>query len=90
MNASLKANTMRRTELNTASVADAIKQALRSLRDMTPVYNDISEYMVGATKQRFLRSEAPDGSKWQPKSNATQRLMKRPLSTSSMSTWPRI
>lgn len=39
--------------------------------DATPVFQDIGEYMVEATKKRFTISTAPDGTKWQPKSPAT-------------------
>ena len=47
------------------------------LQDMTPVYEDIGEYMVGATKDRFQTGTAPDGSKWAPKSEATLARYKR-------------
>ncbi|MBV1917606.1 MAG: phage virion morphogenesis protein [Sphingomonadaceae bacterium] len=55
--------------------AEASKRALRRaadlLDDMTPVYQDIGEYMVEATRKRFQTGTAPDGTAWAPKSQAT-------------------
>lgn len=56
---------------NTEPTRTALKRASDLLADMTPVYRDIGEYMLEATKKRFLAGEAPDGSKWMPKSQAT-------------------
>lgn len=44
---------------------------------MQPLYTDIGAYMVEETKQRFLRGEAPDGSKWPAKSATTLERYKR-------------
>ena len=41
------------------------------LTDMTPVYQDIGEHMVEATRDRFRTGTAPDGTKWRAKSPAT-------------------
>lgn len=49
----------------------AIRRAIRLMDDMTPIYADIAEYMVGATKDRFETGTAPDGRKWAPKSQTT-------------------
>ena len=34
----------------------AIRRAIRLMDDMTPIYTDIAEYMLGATKDRFQTS----------------------------------
>lgn len=62
---------MQKTEFNTTVAADAIRRAMAVLKDMTPIYRDIAEYIVQATRKRFTLGEAPDGSKWAPKSEAT-------------------
>lgn len=49
----------------------AIQQAVRQLADMTPVFQDIGEYMIQATRQRFVEGKAPDGSAWAPKRPST-------------------
>lgn len=62
---------MIRVEFKYEAVADALAEASARLDDMTPLHEDIAEYMVGATKGRFLDGKAPDGSKWAPKTAAT-------------------
>lgn len=41
------------------------------LTDMSPVFQDIGEYLIDSTKQRFTEGTAPDGTAWVPKSQAT-------------------
>lgn len=55
----------------------AIRAALATLSDMTPIYRDVGEYMVKATRERFVKGEAPDGSKWAAKSQATLERYKK-------------
>ncbi|RIA44053.1 phage gpG-like protein [Hephaestia caeni] len=62
---------MFRVIFNDRPIAEALRQAQATLDDMEPVFTDIGEYLVGATKDRFAASEAPDGSKWAPKSPTT-------------------
>lgn len=62
---------MIRIEFNADAIFRSLSQAHDRLGDLTPVYEDIGEYMIEATRQRFLRSEAPDGTRWQPKKPAT-------------------
>lgn len=54
---------------------DAIFRRLESLGDrlddLTPAYQEIGEYVVDVTKQRFLEGRAPDGSAWAPKKPST-------------------
>ncbi len=58
-------------DLNAAAAMAAIRRAMQLLDNMTPIYADIGEYMVGATRVRFRTGTAPDGSKWAPKSQTT-------------------
>lgn len=55
----------------------AIRQAITLMADMTPIYRDVGEYMVEATRKRFVKGEAPDGSKWAAKSQATLERYKK-------------
>ena len=54
---------------------EAAIAGLRTLRarlaDMTPVYRDIGEYMVKATRDRFISGTDPDGKAWAPKKQST-------------------
>lgn len=49
----------------------ALRRAADLLDDMTPVYRDIGEYLIEATRKRFLSGTAPDGTAWAAKSQAT-------------------
>ena len=68
---------MLKIELNASAARDAIRYAIQSLEDMTPVYQDIGEYMIEATRRRFIDGRAPDGSLWAPKSQATLERYRR-------------
>jgi phage gpG-like protein len=46
-------------------------EAASLLDDLTPVMNEIGEYMVEATRKRFAAGVGPDGVPWAPKSPAT-------------------
>lgn len=58
-------------QFNAGASRAAIRKAIGLLADMTPVYRDIGEYMVEATRKRFVAGTAPDGTRWAPKSAAT-------------------
>lgn len=58
-------------QFNADAVFAQLARARASLTDMTPVYQDIGEYMVKATRDRFATSTAPDGTRWRAKSPAT-------------------
>lgn len=62
---------MIRIVFNIEPVIARLGRVSQVLDDMTPVFQDIGEYVVEATKKRFTISTAPDGTKWQPKSAAT-------------------
>ncbi|BAV64772.1 phage virion morphogenesis protein [Sphingobium cloacae] len=52
-------------------VAEALRELSARLDDMTPVHEDIGEYVLETTKERFRKGIAPDGTPWAPKSAAT-------------------
>lgn len=58
-------------QFNAGASRQKLIDAKTLLGDLTPVYRDIGEYMVEATRKRFVQGVAPDGSKWAPKSAAT-------------------
>lgn len=62
---------MIRLVFNTDELIAHLGRAEQALGDLTPVHQDIGEFMVEATKKRFLTSTAPDGTQWRPKSSAT-------------------
>lgn len=53
----------------------ALSQALgivsSRLGDMTPIHEDIGEYVIRVTKERFKQGIDPDGNPWTPKKQAT-------------------
>lgn len=62
---------MFRIIFNGTPIVEALRSAQERLADMTPVHQDIGEYMIEATKGRFRAGIAPDGSSWAPKRPAT-------------------
>jgi phage gpG-like protein len=62
---------MIRLVFNPEPLIARLGQARGRLSDMTPVHQDIGEYMVEQTRKRFVTSTAPDGTKWRPKTPAT-------------------
>lgn len=58
-------------QFNAGASRDAIRKALAQLKDMTPLYRDIVEYMIEATRSRFRTGTAPDGTKWAKKRQST-------------------
>lgn len=68
---------MRKVDFNTTAIRDAIQSARDKLEDMTPIFRDVREYMVRATRKRFTEGKDPDGKAWAPKSEATLARYKR-------------
>lgn len=68
---------MIRIVFNTDALAARLTQGRRVLGDLTPVHQEIGEYLVDATKQRFIDGKAPDGTAWRAKSAATLARYKR-------------
>lgn len=64
-------------QYNAGRSREAIREAIALLEDMTPVYHDIADYMVDATRQRFIRGIAPDGTAWAPKRASTLERYRR-------------
>ncbi|NML88355.1 phage virion morphogenesis protein [Sphingobium sp. TB-6] len=62
---------MIKVEFKYTAVGDALRETAARLDDMTPLHQGIGEYVVNATKERFKKGVAPDGSAWAPKSPVT-------------------
>lgn len=58
-------------EFNLDTFSPALQRLASSLADMSPVMQDIGEYLITSTKERFPTGKAPDGSAWAPKSATT-------------------
>jgi phage virion morphogenesis protein len=58
-------------EFNAAPVFARLNQAAQLLEDLTPIHEDIGDYMTRSTKARFQTGEAPDGTRWAAKKPAT-------------------
>lgn len=59
-------------EFKYEAVANALREAATRLDDMTKLNDDIGEYVVEATKERFRKGVDPDGKAWLPKKQATR------------------
>lgn len=66
-----------RSEFNVTRASEAIRAAAAELEDMTPLYRDVVEYMIEATRQRFAKGLDPDGKPWAPKRQSTLDRYKR-------------
>lgn len=62
---------MSNVKFNAGAALAALTRARATLTDMTPIFFDVADYMLGATKRRFIEGKAPDGSKWAPKKQST-------------------
>lgn len=62
---------MIKIEIDDREVLAALQRLAAAGSDLTPVYQDIGEYLVDATKRRFAAGEAPDGTPWAPLSPVT-------------------
>ncbi|NCP19060.1 MAG: phage virion morphogenesis protein [Erythrobacter sp.] len=58
-------------EFNAEASRNALARAMRELENMTPVYQDIADYLVDAHRQRFIEGRDPDGKPWAPKKQST-------------------
>lgn len=58
-------------EFKTDDLTRALEQLQRQLSDMTPVMQEIGEYLVESTKARFVAGVDPDGNPWAAKSLVT-------------------
>lgn len=64
-------------QFNAGVTHGAIRRAMATVSDMSPIFADIGEYMVEATRSRFRTGTAPDGTKWPAKSATTTERYKR-------------
>jgi len=62
---------MIKVEFKYQVIAEALGEASRRLGDMTPIHEDIGDYVVRVTKERFKAGIDPDGNAWTPKKQAT-------------------
>src|SRR5690606_29220204 len=58
-------------QFNAGATREAITRAIAAMENATPMFEDIAEYMVDATDQRFQKGVAPDGTPWAPKKQST-------------------
>lgn len=77
-----------RLEIVNDQITPALKRVNAAFDNPLPLYQDLGEYLVKSTTDRFPTGRAPDGSVWAPKSPATlaaygarktNRLDRRPL-----------
>ena len=66
-----------RSEFNATRATEAVRAAMGELKDMTPLYRDVVEYMIEATRQRFAKGIDPQGNAWAPKKQSTLDRYKR-------------
>lgn len=66
-------------QFNAGQSREALRRAAEALGQagMRPAYEEIGEYMIRATEQRFQQGVAPDGTKWAAKRPATLERYKR-------------
>lgn len=53
------------------TIAKALNRLLKQSGDLSPALEDIGEYLVESTKQRFVDQQAPDGEPWEELSPTT-------------------
>ncbi len=58
-------------ELKADTLNAGLVQLEGQIADWTPVMEQIGEYLVMSTKERFKKGESPEGAKWAPKSATT-------------------
>lgn len=63
--------------LNDAGIQAELKQLAAKLNDLTPFFRDVGETLLNATRERFRRQTAPDGTPWAALSPAYAARKKR-------------
>lgn len=58
-------------QFNATRATEAIRKTMAAVEDMTPIYRDVVEYMITATRERFAKGIAPDGTAWAKKKQST-------------------
>lgn len=64
-----------------AELQAALSEFIGRAEDLTPALNDLGEYLVRKTRQRFDTSTAPDGTKWAPLTDKTKKAKQRRATT---------
>jgi phage virion morphogenesis protein len=64
-------------EIKDQAVVAALARAAAQMDDMSKLTHSLSEILLDSTKERFKKSEAPDGSKWAAKSPVTRQRYPR-------------
>lgn len=72
---------MIRVDFDETAILSALQNLTAVLGDLAPIMQDIAEYGVVSTKERFTSGTAPDGAAWAPNSPVTLARKKgtRPL-----------
>lgn len=60
-----------RIEYDDSDLLNGLARLQVLLGDLTPVMQDIGEFLVGSTKDRFSAGTSPDGTPWAPKTQTT-------------------
>ena len=58
-------------KFDNAQVKSALRDLLSKTQDTRPLMQELGEHLAESTKQRFARSEGPDGEKWAANSDTT-------------------
>ena len=58
-------------KINDSEIANAINRLQRAGGDLKPAMEDIGEYLTRSTKLRFAEGKGPDGTPWEPNTEAT-------------------
>lgn len=58
-------------QVDDAQVRDALRRLQAAAGDIRPALREVGEYLIDATRRRFVAGRAPDGKAWAPNSRAT-------------------
>tara|TARA_Y100001938_G_C7914782_1_gene341401 strand:+ start:50 stop:538 length:489 start_codon:yes stop_codon:yes gene_type:complete len=58
-------------EVNNREITSALDALQNAIGNVDPALKEIGDYLIDSTKQRFIKSEAPDGSRWKDNSPVT-------------------
>jgi phage virion morphogenesis protein len=64
-----------------AELQAALSEFIGRAENLTPALNDLGEYLLRKTRQRFDTSTAPDGTKWAPLTARTIKAKQRRATT---------
>ncbi|GMU44159.1 MAG: phage virion morphogenesis protein [Xanthomonadales bacterium PRO6] len=62
---------MIKAEIDMSQANALFRKLVERGTNLTPLMQDLGEYLTETTKQRFQTSTAPDGSRWEPNAPAT-------------------